>query len=72
MAVKKAEAGTLQIDALKQGRVTLRMIGTTPLYYNAMSAKVKHGLQVGTAKKTAAQKREVKHNPEQEFGSGLL
>lgn len=67
MAVKKAEAGTLQIDALKQGRVTLRMIGTTPLYYNAMSAKVKHGLQVGTAKKTAAQKREVKHNPEQEF-----
>lgn len=67
MAVKKAEAGTLQIDALKQGRVTLRMIGTTALYYNAMSAKVKHGLQVGTAKKTTAQKREVKHNPEQEF-----
>lgn len=67
MAVKKAEAGTLQIDALKQGRVTLRMIGTTALYYNAMSAKVKHGLQVGTAKKTSAQKREVKHNPEQEF-----
>lgn len=67
MAVKKAEAGTLHIDALKQGRVTLRMIGTTPLYYNAMSAKVKHGLQVGTAKKTTAQKREIKHNPEQEF-----
>ena len=66
MAVKKAETG-LQIDALKQGRVTLRMIGTTPLYYNAMSAKVKHTLQVGGAKKTAAQKRELKHNPEEEF-----
>lgn len=67
MAVKKAEAGSLQIDALKQGRVTLRMIGTTPLYYNAMSLKVKHTLQAGGGKKTAAQKRELKHNPEEEF-----
>jgi hypothetical protein len=67
MAVKKAEAGSLQIDALKQGRVTLRMIGTTPLYYNAMSLKVKHTLQAGGAKKTAAEKRELKHNPEDEF-----
>ena len=67
MAVKKAEAGSLQIDALKQGRVTLRMIGTTPLYYNAMSLKVKHTLQAGGAKKTAAEKRELKHDPEAEF-----
>lgn len=67
MAVKKAEAGALQIDALKQGRVTLRMIGTTPLYYNAMSLKVKHTLQAGGAKKTAAEKRELKHDPEGEF-----
>ena len=67
MAVKRAEAGSLQIDALKQGRVTLRMIGTTPLYYNAMSLKVKHTLQAGGAKKTAAEKRELKHDPEQEF-----
>jgi hypothetical protein len=67
MAVKKAEAGTLHIDALKQGRVTLRMIGTTPLYFNAMSLKVKHTLQAGGAKKTAAEKRELKHNPEEEF-----
>jgi hypothetical protein len=67
MAVKKAESGSLQIDALKQGRVTLRMIGTTPLYYNAMSLKVKHTLQAGGAKKTAAEKRELKHNPEEEF-----
>ena len=67
MAIKKSEAGSLQIDALKQGRITLRMIGTTPLYFNAMSAKVKHTLQVGGGKKTAAEKREIKHNPEQEF-----
>lgn len=67
MATKKAEAGTLQIDALKQGRIKLRMIGTTPLYYNAMSLKVKHTLQAGGAKKTAAEKRELKHDPENEF-----
>jgi len=67
LAVKKAESGSLQIDALKQGRVTLRMIGTTPLYYNAMSLKVKHTLQAGGAKKTAAERRELKHHPEAEF-----
>lgn len=67
MAVKKAEAGTLQIDALKQGRVTLRIIGTTPLYFNAMSVKAKRTLLIGGGKKTAAEKRELKHDPEQEF-----
>jgi len=67
MAVKKAEAGTLHIDALKQGRVTLRMIGTTPLYFNAMSAKAKRTLLIGGGKKTAAERKELKHDPEQEF-----
>lgn len=67
MAVKKAEAGTLHIDALKQGRVTLRLIGSTPLYFNAMSAKAKRSLLIGGSKKTAAEKRELKHDPEQEF-----
>lgn len=65
MAVKKDEA--LQIDALKQGRVTLRLIGTTPFYFNAMSAKAKRSLLIGGGKKTAAEKREIKHNPEEEF-----
>lgn len=67
MAVKKAEAGTLHIDALKQGRVKLRMIGNTPLYFNAMSAKAKRSLLIGGAKKTAAERKEIKHDPEQEF-----
>jgi len=66
MAIKKAETG-LHIDALKQGRVTLRLIGTTPLYFNAMSAKAKRTLLIGGGKKTAAEKRELKHHPEQEF-----
>lgn len=67
MATKKAEAGTLHIDALKQGRVTLRMIGTTPFYFNAMSAKAKRSLLIGGAKKTAAERKEIKHDPETEF-----
>lgn len=68
MAVKKAETPDgLQIDALKQGRVTLRMIGMTPLYFNSMSLKVKATLAFGGTKKTTAEKRELKHNPEQEF-----
>lgn len=67
MAVKKAEAGTLSIDPLKQGRVKLRLIGTTPMYMNSMSIKAKRDLLIGGSKKTAAQKKEIKHNPEQEF-----
>lgn len=57
----------LHIDPLKQGRLSLRMIGTTPFYFNAMSAKAKRSLLIGGGKKTAAEKREIKHNPEQEF-----
>lgn len=58
---------SLQIDALKQGRVTLRMIGTTPLYFNAMSAKAKRTLLIGGGKKTTAEKKELKHDPEAEY-----
>jgi hypothetical protein len=67
MTIKKSEQGSLHIDALKQGRVTVRLIGSTPLYFNAMSAKAKRSLLIGGGKKTAAEKRELKHDPEQEF-----
>jgi len=67
MAVKKAETGTLQIDALKQGRVKLRLIGTTPMYMNSMSVKAKRDLLIGGGRKTAAQKKEIKHDPENEY-----
>ena len=67
MALKKAEAGTLHIDALKQGRITLTLVGQTPFYFNAMSVKAKRSLLLGSGKKTAAEKKELKHDPEQEF-----
>lgn len=64
---RKQAKGELHIDALKRGRVTLRLIGTTPLYFNAMSAKAKRTLLIGGGRKTAAEKKELKHNPLQEF-----
>ena len=70
MATKKAESGTLHIEALKQGRITLRMIGTTPLYFNSMSAKTMRELLVGKAsskRKTDGEKKIIKHNPEKEY-----
>lgn len=71
MSIKKSDAGTLQIDPLKQGRVTLRMIGTTGFFFNAMSAKAKRTLLIGGGKKTAAEKKELKHDPEEEYRSSV-
>jgi hypothetical protein len=63
----KSTNETLHIDALKQGRLTLRIIGATPLYFNAMALKARRSLLLGGGKKTAAEKKEIKHNPEEEF-----
>lgn len=71
MATKKAEAGTLHIEPLKQGRVNLKMIGTTPIYFNSMSAKAKRTLLIGGGRKTAAQKKELKHDPEAEYRDSI-
>lgn len=65
--MQKIEAGTLAIDPLKRGAVTARLVGMTPLYFNSMSAKAMRTLLIGGGKKTAAEKKELKHNPEQEF-----
>lgn len=68
MAIKKAEADIgLHIEPLKQGRATIKLIGRTPLYFHAMSAKARMSLTVGGGKKTAAEKKEIKHNPEEEY-----
>ena len=70
MPAKKTN-DTLHIEPLKQGRVTLRLIGSTPLYFNAMSVKAKRDLLIGGGKKTAAEKRNLKHDPETEFRSSV-
>lgn len=65
--MNKSTGNTLHIDALKQGRVKMRIIGNTPMFFNAMSVKAKRSLLLGGGKKTAAEKKEIKHDPEQEF-----
>ena len=66
-STKKIESTSLEIQPLKTGKVTLRMIGTTPMYFNSMSSKAMRDLLIGGGKKTAAQRKEIKHNPEEEF-----
>lgn len=65
MATKKQEP--TMVTALQHANITLRLIGTTPFYYNSMSVKAKRDLLIGSAPKTTAEKREIKHNPEEEF-----
>lgn len=69
MATKTKQTETITVQALKRGTVRLRIIGTTPLFQNRMSEKVKQGLLTGTKKKTAAEKAEIKHHPLDEFRS---
>jgi hypothetical protein len=67
MATKKKETEAAMVTALKHGSINLRLIGSTPFYYNSMSVKAKRDLLIGSAPKTTAEKREIKHNPEEEF-----
>lgn len=67
MVAKKTTTNTIEVHSVKQGKITLRMIGQTPLYFNSMSSKAMRDLLIGGGRKTAAEKKEIKHNPEQEF-----
>jgi hypothetical protein len=71
MPVSKKELTELHIDRLKQGRLTLRMVGTTPMYFNSMSVKAKRDLLLGGGRKTKAERANIKHHPEQEFRDSL-
>lgn len=69
MVAKKTtvKAMGLSIESLQQTEVSFKIIGTAPLIYNSMSLKAQKTLLMGAAKKTAAEKKEIKHNPEEEF-----
>lgn len=66
-APQKKMDSEIAIQIIKQGQIKVRVIGTTPMYMNAMSAKAKRTLLIGGSKKTAAEKANIKHDPEQEF-----
>lgn len=68
MAIKKAENPQgVTISSLDQEGVTLRLLGRTPLFFNAMSAKAKRTLLLGGARKTAAEKKDIKHSVRDEY-----
>jgi hypothetical protein len=71
MAKTPTTQSSISIDPLKRGRVTVKLIGETPFYFNAMSSKAKRDLLIGGGRKTAAEKREIKHDPEVEFRSSV-
>lgn len=64
---KKETTLEISIQRIKQGQLNARILGTMPLYLNAMSAKAQRSLLLGGGKKTAAEKLQMKHDPEQEF-----
>ncbi len=64
---KETKSAGLTVEQLKQSEITLKIVGTGPLVYNSMSLKAMSTLIMGAAKKTAAQKKDIKHNPEEEF-----
>jgi hypothetical protein len=59
---------SIEIIQIKRGKMEVCILGTSPLIYNAMSAKVKMGILFPQPKKNAAVKAStVKHNPLQEY-----
>ena len=70
---KTATSGTqeLYIQPLKRASLTLRIIGTTPMFQNRMANKVKQTLLVGATKKTASQKASIKHDPLREYRDSM-
>lgn len=66
-AKAKALLTEIVIPELRLGETRMRIIGTQPLYQNKMSEKAKRSLLAGGKKKTAAEKAEIKHDPESEY-----
>lgn len=55
------------VPPLKRGVTRLRIIGETPLFQNRMAQKAKMTLLVGSRRKTAAERVDIKHSPYEEF-----
>ena len=69
--ITNTDQQTLTIEPLKKGRLTLRIIGTTPLYFNSMSAKSQRQLLVPEKKTKADKAATFKHEPLEEFRNSI-
>ena len=72
MAIKKTTTpDTIIVEELQKDHLRFRIIGETGLYMNSMAIKAKRDLLIGSKRKTAAEKKEIKHDPESEFRSSM-
>ena len=67
----KKDNSPLYVQRLAVDERTFKILGLTPIYHNRMSAKAKQQLLVGGQRKTVADRRELKHNPFEEFRDSL-
>jgi len=68
MARKAAETTEISIPTLRRASIRLRIIGTTPLFQNRMSAKFKQTMLVPPGRKTKADRATtMKHDPMREY-----
>lgn len=66
--MKNKEQGEIVIEKLAVGVASVWIKGTSPMIYNAMSAKAWHELLLPKGRKTAADRATMlKHDPEQEY-----
>lgn len=68
---KAPASQTVAITPLKGGVVSVKIIGMSPLYLNQMSAKARRDMLIGGAKKTASERKNIKHDPESEFRNSI-
>lgn len=67
MAKAKDETQEITIPPLKRASMKLRIVGTTPLFQNRMSEKMRQYFLAGGGKKTKAEKAGLKHDPMAEY-----
>jgi len=64
----KDKDSSIEIQQLNTETIGLRLVGTTPMIYNAMSAKVSQDLLLPPKKKGRSEKEStLKHNPPEEY-----
>lgn len=67
MAKANETTQEIHVAELKRGEIRLRIIGITPMFQHRMAAKAMRTLLLGGGKKTAAEKKQIKHDPLEEY-----
>lgn len=72
MPSKASDSTTLEIESVRQGRMEITLLGTTPLVCNRMAEKAKRELLFPAGRKTAADKAaSLKHDPLAEYRASV-